>query len=98
MTYQPSPLATVSMESTKDTATLVFVREFRQPPPTVWAALTESGQLERWAPFPAQRDLSLSGETTLTMVDGDTRVDLAAVVTKAEPPTWLEYTWGPDRL
>jgi uncharacterized protein YndB with AHSA1/START domain len=96
--YQPSPLATVSTESTEDRYALVFVREFRHPPHVVWTALTEPGQLERWAPFTAERDLSLTGETTLTMFDGDESLDLAANVIRSEPPTLLEYTWGTDLL
>ena len=50
------------------------------------------------SPFTADRDLGTFGEATLTMVDGETREDLAAEVTRAERPTLLEYTWGPDRV
>ncbi len=44
------------------------------------------------------RDLGAVGETTLTMIDGETRTDLPAIVRRAEPPTLLEYTWGDDLL
>jgi uncharacterized protein YndB with AHSA1/START domain len=78
--------------------TLVFVRDFRQAPAVVWAALTEPEQLDQWAPFTAVRNLGSLGETTLTMVDGAQREETAAVVVRAEAPVLLEYSWGGDRL
>ena len=39
-----------------------------------------------------------SGDTTLTMIDGETRVDMPATVLRAEPPAVLECTWGKDLL
>lgn len=85
-------------ESTPEGWILVLVRQFRHPPAKVWAALTEPAQLGAWAPFTAQRDLAEPGDLTLTMIDGDERVDLAATVTKADAPTLLEYRWGDDLL
>jgi hypothetical protein len=32
------------------------------------------------------------------MIDGEVAEDLPATVTRAEPPTLLEYTWGKDLL
>jgi uncharacterized protein YndB with AHSA1/START domain len=89
---------TAHAESTADGWVLVLERQLRHPPATVWAALTEPGQLERWAPFSTERTLAEPGELTLTMVDGDSRVDVAATVTKADPPALLEYSWGDDLL
>jgi uncharacterized protein YndB with AHSA1/START domain len=87
-------------ESTPEGWVLVVARDLRHPPAAVWAALTEPEQLVAWAPFTAGRDLGATGEATLTMIDGvdGDRVDLAVTVTRAEPPTLLEYTWGPDEL
>jgi uncharacterized protein YndB with AHSA1/START domain len=76
----------------------VFVRHLRHPTERVWAALTDPAQLRQWAPFNADRDLSGVGDATLTMIDGDVAVPLAASVTQAQPPTLLEYTWGNDVL
>ncbi|GAA0496065.1 hypothetical protein Ade02nite_17730 [Paractinoplanes deccanensis] len=76
----------------------MFVREFRHAPAVVWAALTDPGQLDQWAPFTAVRDLGSVGETTLTMVDGAERTDVPAVVRRAEAPAVLEYSWGDDLL
>jgi uncharacterized protein YndB with AHSA1/START domain len=96
--FEPSPLAAVDAEFGADRWTLVFVRDLRHPPEKVWAALTEPAQLSEWAPFTTGRDLSSVGEATLTMIDGDTAVDLDASVRRAERPTLLEYTWGKDLL
>jgi uncharacterized protein YndB with AHSA1/START domain len=99
-TFEPSPLADVECVegADDDRPTLVFVRDLRHPPERVWAALTEPAQLGEWAPFLADRDLGTVGDAVLTMVDGDTAVDLQAVVRRAEPPNLLEYTWGTDLL
>lgn len=96
--FDPGPLGDARMEHDGDGWTLIFVREFRQPPPTVWAALTDPAEVDRWAPFAAARDLGEPGETTLTMIDGETRVDMPATVLVARPPAVLEYTWGKDLL
>jgi uncharacterized protein YndB with AHSA1/START domain len=64
----------------------------------VWAALTEPEQLREWAPYTVDRHLGSTGPATLTMIDGDTAEDLSASVTRAEPPTLLEYSWGGDLL
>jgi uncharacterized protein YndB with AHSA1/START domain len=85
-------------ESTPEGWVLVVTRDLRHPPAAVWAALTEAEQLAAWAPFTAGRDLGVTGETTLTMIDGAEQVDLPATVTRAEPPAVLEYSWGSDDL
>jgi uncharacterized protein YndB with AHSA1/START domain len=77
---------------------LIFVRPLPHPPAAVWTALTDPAEIDQWAPFAATRDLATVGETTLTMVDGATRMEQPATVLRAEPPLLLEYTWGKDRL
>jgi len=78
--------------------TLVFIRELRQPPDRVWTALTDPAELDKWSPFTARDALTSPGDTTLTMVDGDERTDLPATVHRADKPSFLDYTWGDDRL
>jgi uncharacterized protein YndB with AHSA1/START domain len=82
--------------------TLVFVRDLKHPPETVWTALTRADQLAGWAPFTADRDLDRPGDATLTMIDGASDGDgaepMPATVTRVEPPRLLEYTWGEDQL
>jgi uncharacterized protein YndB with AHSA1/START domain len=97
-TFEPGPLAGVECRASEDRWTLIFVRDLRHPPEKVWAALTEPAQLREWSPFTADRELSTVGDATLTMIDGDKSEDLPASVSRADPPTLLEYTWGPDLL
>ncbi|MER7211317.1 SRPBCC family protein [Streptosporangium sp. NPDC000239] len=80
--------------------TLVFVRDLRHSPESVWAALTDPAQLGEWSPYTADRDLGTVGETTLTMLDDGPGISagMSEFVSRAEPPTLLEYTWGGDRL
>jgi uncharacterized protein YndB with AHSA1/START domain len=96
--FDPGPLAPVTVHRDGDRWTLVFVREFPQAPALVWAALTDPQQLAAWAPFEADRPLDRTGPATLTMIDGDTRQPLAATVRRSEPPHLLEYAWGTDEL
>jgi uncharacterized protein YndB with AHSA1/START domain len=96
--YRPGPLASVQAESGNDTWTLVFARDFRHGATAVWRALTEPEQLDLWAPFTADRNLSSVGPATLTMIDGDTRDQMRVTVTVAQAPHRLEYTWGTDVL
>jgi uncharacterized protein YndB with AHSA1/START domain len=97
-TFRPSPVGEVEYRADGDRWTLVLVRTLRHPPERVWAALTEPEHLEAWSPFLADRDLGRPGDATLTMIDGETREELPASVTRAERPTVLEYTWGDDVL
>jgi uncharacterized protein YndB with AHSA1/START domain len=97
-TFEPGPLAQVESRPSGDRWTLVFVRDLHHPPEKVWAALTDPAQLGEWAPFTTDRDLGRPGDATLTMIDGEVAEDLPARVTRAEPPTLLEYTWGEDLL
>ena len=98
MTFDPGPLADASVVPDGDAWTLIFLRDLRHPPGVVWQALTDPEELDQWAPFTAGRDLGAVGETTLTMVDGDTRMPLSATVRNAVEPRLLEYTWGDDVL
>lgn len=94
----PGPLADVTIDDGGGRWTLVFVRTLRHPREKVWGALTDPHQLPEWAPFAPDRDLSRTGDATLRMVDGEQVEEFPARVTRAEPPTLLEYTWGDDLL
>jgi uncharacterized protein YndB with AHSA1/START domain len=97
-TFEPGPLAEVDCRASEDGWTLVFVRDLRQPPEKVWAALTEPAQLREWSPYTSDRDLGSIGDATLTMIDGETSEDVPASISRAEPPKLLEYTLGTDLL
>jgi uncharacterized protein YndB with AHSA1/START domain len=101
--FQPGPLADVDCLAGDEEWTLVFVRDLRHPPERVWAALTEPEELEKWAPYAANRSLASPGDLTLTMLGADPTVDpaqlrSAATVRRAEAPTLLEHTWGSGLL
>jgi hypothetical protein len=95
--YQPSPLARVSVQ-TGERATIVFVRELPHSPELVWNALTDPAELQQWAPFDADRNLSAPGEALLTMAGEGGGEKLPCVVRRSERPRLLEYTWGNDVL
>jgi len=97
-TFEPGPLAEVHCIADADESTLVFVRHLRHAPSAVWAALTDPERLRQWAPFTTDRDLGQVGAVTITMIDGETTDVSAARVTRCEPPSLLEYTWGDDVL
>jgi uncharacterized protein YndB with AHSA1/START domain len=96
--FDPGPLAEVSYNAEGDRWTLVFVRTLRHSPDRVWDALTDPGQLSGWAPYISDRDLGQTGAATLTMIDGNEQMELHANVTRADPPSLLEYSWGSDEL
>lgn len=96
--FDPGPPSGATVVPGDGRWTLVFIRDLRHPPEKVWAALTDPGRLDQWAPFTPGRDMSQPGDLTLTVVDGPDRTDTAATVRRAEPPALLEYTWGEDLL
>jgi uncharacterized protein YndB with AHSA1/START domain len=96
--FDPGPLAEVEHHAAGGRSTLVFVRLLRHPPPKVWAALTDPGQLRRWAPFEPDRGLATTGPAVLRMTDGQTTEEFPANVLRAVEPELLEYTWGEDLL
>jgi uncharacterized protein YndB with AHSA1/START domain len=96
--FDPGPLAEVSYNAEGDRWTLVFVRTLRHAPDRVWDALTDPRQLNEWAPYVSDRNLGDTEAATLTMIDGDESMELHANVTRAEPPSLLEYSWGNDNL
>jgi len=92
--YEPGPAAGAEVRKDGDTWTLVLVRDLRHPPPKVWAALTDPAQLREWAPFDADRSLGTVGPAKLSTVGTPSPQVSETVVTRAEPPRLLEYTWG----
>jgi uncharacterized protein YndB with AHSA1/START domain len=96
--FEPGPLAPVECETAGDHPTLVFVKDLRHPPERVWAALTDPAELSAWAPYTSDRNLGQVGDAILTMIDNESSLDLAATITRSEPPTLLEYSWGTDVL
>jgi uncharacterized protein YndB with AHSA1/START domain len=75
--------------------TLVLVRELRHSPDKVWQALTDPAQLHEWAPFDADGNLGAAGATVkLTTVGAPAPHVTETIVTRADAPSVLQYTWG----
>jgi uncharacterized protein YndB with AHSA1/START domain len=95
---EPGPPGEVSLQESDGLHTVTLVRELPHPRATVWDALTNPLHLQEWAPFLSDRNLASLGRATLTMIEGGAVEALASTVTRAEPPSVLEYTWGEDVL
>lgn len=92
--YNPGPAAGAEVRKDGDDWTLVLVRQLRHSPEKVWEALTNPAQLREWAPFNADHSLAQVGPVNLTTVGMPSESVAATEVTRAEPPTLLEYKWG----
>jgi len=97
--YQPGPANLAHIEKGPDGRaeqwTLVLVREFRHAPEKVWDALTDPAQLKEWAPFDADKNLGQAGASvSLTTVGAPVPLVSATMVTRADRPKVLEYSWG----
>jgi uncharacterized protein YndB with AHSA1/START domain len=90
----------IACEVTHGRTTVVMPREFAHPAADVWTLLTDPQQLTAWSPYTADRNLSMIGRATLTMLDGAAanQKTLACVVFTADAPRSLEYSWGEDTL
>lgn len=93
-TYAPGAAVGATVRKEGDTWTLVLVRELRHPAAKVWKALTDPAELREWAPFDANRSLGAIGPVKLSTVGAPTPHVSETVVTRAEAPRLLEYSWG----
>jgi hypothetical protein len=90
--YTPGPAygAQVNKDGEdKSKWTLILVRQLRHSPEKVWQALTDPAHLREWAPFVTDANLATLGTVNLTWVAAP--APLETKVTRAEPPTLLEY-------
>ncbi|MBA3915145.1 MAG: SRPBCC domain-containing protein [Acidobacteriales bacterium] len=93
--YAPGPARGARIQKNEDRWTLVIVRQLHHAPEKVWQALTDPAQLHEWAPFDADRHLDRAGVTVkLTTVGTPVPHTTETRVTRADPPKWLEYSWG----
>jgi uncharacterized protein YndB with AHSA1/START domain len=96
--YAPGPAAGAHVLKAGDSWTLVLTRDLRHPPAMVWQALTDPAQLAEWAPFDADRSLAATGSVKLSTVGAPTPQVSESIVTRAEAPRVLEYSWGGNAL
>jgi uncharacterized protein YndB with AHSA1/START domain len=93
--YDPGPATAARVRKNGDTWTLVVEKQLRHSPDKVWRALTDPAQLREWAPFDADGNLGSAGaKVQLTTMGSPTRQVSETIVTRAEAPRVLEYTWG----
>ncbi|WP_455381633.1 SRPBCC family protein [Salinispira pacifica] len=97
--YVPGPAEGALVRKEGENWTLILVRKLRHSPQRVWAALTEPDRLKEWAPFDADGNLGSTGAVVrLTTVGAPKPVVTETVVTRADPPRLLEYSWGGNDL
>ena len=93
--YKPGPASGAEVKKDGESWTLILVRELRHSPDKVWQALTEPAQLHEWAPFDADGNLGAAGATVkLTTVGAPAPHVTETIVTRADAPSVLQYTWG----
>ena len=74
---------------------LRFTRDLDHPVSRVWQAITEPGHLEAW--FPQRITGDWVAGAPLTFSDPQGRgPDFGGEVIACEPPSLLEFCWGPD--
>jgi uncharacterized protein YndB with AHSA1/START domain len=97
--YTPGPASGARVRKEGEKWALILVRELRHSPEKVWQALTDPAQLREWAPFDADRSLGKAGtKVKLTTVGAPAPHITETVVTRAEAPKVLEYTWGGNEM
>jgi len=96
--YKPGPAAGAEVRKNDGKWTLVLVRELPHAPEKVWRALTDPAELREWAPFDADRSLGTAGPVTLSTVGTPTPQISETHVTRAVPPTLLQYEWGGNEM
>jgi uncharacterized protein YndB with AHSA1/START domain len=76
---------------------LTFRRFLPHPPEKVWRAITEPEHLAAW--FPARIDGERRDGAALRFVfEGGEGPTTDGVITVFDPPSVLEFTWGPEVL
>ena len=96
--YAPGAASGAEVRKEGNRWTLILVRELRHPATSVWKALTEPDQLREWAPFDADRSLGTAGPVKLSTVGAPTPQVSETIVTRAEAPRLLEYSWGENEM
>jgi uncharacterized protein YndB with AHSA1/START domain len=97
--YVPGPARGAEVRKEGAKWALVLVRELRHSPERVWEALTDPAHLHEWAPFEADGNLGTAGASAkLTTVGTPAPHVTETVVTRAEAPQVLEYSWGGNDL
>jgi uncharacterized protein YndB with AHSA1/START domain len=76
---------------------LRFIRELAHPVDKVWQAITKPEHLSAWFPQRIEGDLLTPG-APLRFEHGNGMPGFDGEVLAVEPPTLLEFQWGPDTI
>jgi uncharacterized protein YndB with AHSA1/START domain len=88
---------TGTLEQTGRAWRLRFTRELAHPVDRVWRAVTEADHLNAWFPMRIRGDWVVGGP--LTFADPEGRgPEFTGQVLACQPPSLLEFSWGPDVL
>lgn len=74
---------------------LRFTRDLDHPVPRVWQAVTEPGHLQAWFPQRITGDWVVGAPLAFSDPQGRGS-DFDGEVLACEPPSLLEFRWGPD--
>jgi uncharacterized protein YndB with AHSA1/START domain len=86
-----------SLEQAGQAWRLRFTRELAHPVDRVWRAVTEPEHLNAWFPMRVTGDWVVGGP--LTFADPEGRgPEFTGQVLAYQPPSVLEFSWGPDVL
>jgi uncharacterized protein YndB with AHSA1/START domain len=86
-----------TLERDGDLCVLRFRRVLRQPPETVWRALTEDAHLAGWFPTTVEGERSAGAPLRFSFRDGEAP-PFAGEMLVVDPPPLLELRWGDDVL
>jgi uncharacterized protein YndB with AHSA1/START domain len=76
---------------------LEFTRRLPHPPEKVWPALTEPEHLAAWFPTTIEGERAAGAALRFTFPHGEAPPFDGEIITY-DPPSVLEYRWGPDTL
>ena len=78
--------------------TIRFARTFPHPPATVWAAISEPAQLEKWFPTTVEFTQLRAGEPVVFRFQHVDFPPLSGEIRNVDAPRRLEFSWGDDLL
>jgi uncharacterized protein YndB with AHSA1/START domain len=85
------------LEKVDDRRQLVFTRKLPHPPEKVWRALTEPEHLDAWFPTTIEGELRAGAPLRFGFREHEI-APMEGEMLAYEPPSRLEFMWGPDRL
>jgi uncharacterized protein YndB with AHSA1/START domain len=85
------------LERRGDVAVLRFRRTLRQPPETVWAALTQDAHLAEWFPTTIEGARVAGGALRFAFRQGEGEA-FDGQMMMFDPPSLMELRWGDDLL